>query len=162
MALLASPMVIITLVFTLAVVTPLVEEFGKALIVGVMGIWVRPSALTTFVWGTACGLGFAWLEGISNGAIGLGGAAVWLGGVGLRFFSTAMHCMTSGLIGLGWGWSWGGRRWALPLAYGVAVFFHALWNLAVIVGLGGLGLTASVHPGAVGLPQPAVFSSKSC
>ena len=65
-----------------------------------------------------------------------------------------MHCLTSGLVGLGWGWFWQGRKWVLPLAYGVAIVFHGLWNLAVILGLSGVGLTASVPPAgylAIGL-----------
>jgi len=31
----------------------------------------------------------------------------------------------------------------LPLAYALAIIFHGLWNFAVILGLGGLGLTGS-------------------
>ena len=142
-ALLTSPTVLVTMVLTLAVVTPVVEELGKTLILGVVGIWFRPSVRMAFVWGAACGLGFAWLEGISNGAIGLGGNAAWLGGVGLRVFATAMHCTTSGLVGLGWGWFWQGRKWALPLSYGAAIAFHGLWNLAIILGLSGVGLAVS-------------------
>ncbi|MCU0519113.1 MAG: PrsW family intramembrane metalloprotease [Anaerolineae bacterium] len=143
MALLASPTVLVTMVLTLAVVTPVVEELGKTLLLGVTGIWFRPSVRMAFLWGAACGLGFAWFEGIGNSAIGLGGSAAWLGGVGLRVFATAMHCVTSGLVGLGWGWFWQGRKWALPLGYGTAIAFHGLWNLAVILALSGVGLTVS-------------------
>ncbi len=142
-AILASPTVLITLVLTLAVITPVVEELGKTLLLGVVGIWRRPSLAASFVWGAACGLGFAWLEGISNGAIGLTGTGAWLGGVGLRVFATAMHCLTSGVVGLGWGWFWQGHRWRLLLAYAVAIIFHGLWNFAVVLGLGGVGLTGS-------------------
>lgn len=143
LAILASSTVLITLVLTLAVITPVVEELGKTLLLGVMGVWRRPSVVASFLWGAACGLGFAWLEGISNGAIGLTSTAAWLGGVGLRVFATAMHCLTSGVVGLGWGWFWQGHRWRLPLAYAIAIIFHGLWNFAVILGLSGLGLTGS-------------------
>jgi hypothetical protein len=143
-AVLTSPTVLVTLVLTLAVITPVIEELGKTLLLGVAGIWFRPSGPTAFLWGAACGLGFAWLEGISNGAIGLGGPAVWLGGVGLRVFATAMHATTSGLVGLGWGAFWQGRKVALPLAYMAAISFHGLWNLAVILALSGVALTSSV------------------
>lgn len=138
-----SPVVLLALTLTLSVVTPLVEELSKTLLLGLFGMWVKPIAPVAFLWGAACGLGFAWLEGVSNGAVGLGGVGGWLGSVGVRLFATAMHVLTSGLLGLGWGWFWRGRRWALPITYGVAVIFHGLWNLNVIVSVGGLGLAAS-------------------
>jgi hypothetical protein len=147
-ALLNSPVVLITLTLTLAVITPLIEEFGKTLVMGVLGIWVKPSLLTAFIWGVACGLGFAWLEGVSNGAIGLGGVAGWLGSAGVRFLATAMHCATSGLLGLGWGGYWRGRWWALPLAYVGAVVVHGFWNFNVIVSAASLGL--AINRPAVG------------
>lgn len=143
LALLTSPVVMLILALLLGVITPLIEEFGKTLMIGVMGHWVRPSVAASFVWGVACGLGFAWFEGISNGAMGLGGSAVWLGSAGVRFLATAMHGLTSGLLGLGWGWARRGRWWALPIAYGAAVIFHGLWNLNVILALGGIGLSLS-------------------
>ncbi|MBN1248748.1 MAG: hypothetical protein JXC32_13900, partial [Anaerolineae bacterium] len=124
MAVLVSPLALITLSLTLAVVTPLIEELGKTLVMGVMGIWVKPSSLTAFLWGAACGLGFAWFEGISNGALALGQSLGWAGSVGVRFFATAMHALTSGIIGLGWAAYWQGRRWWLPLSYAIATVFH--------------------------------------
>lgn len=147
---LASPIVLLTLALTLGVVTPLAEEFGKTLVIGVMGFWIKPAMLTGFIWGMACGLGFAWFEGVSNGALGLGGAVVWLGSVGVRFLATAMHALTSGVLGLGWARFWQGRRGSLPVAYAVAVIFHGLWNLNIILSLGGVGLAAS-SPVAGGL-----------
>ena len=142
-ALLSSPLVLITLTLLLAVITPLIEELGKTLVMGLMGIWVKPSLLVAFIWGVACGLGFAWLEGVSNGAMGLGDVAGWLGSVGVRFLATAMHCATSGLVGLGWGAYWRGRRWALPLSYAGAVAVHGFWNFNVIMGVAGLSLAVS-------------------
>jgi hypothetical protein len=141
--LLSSPVVLITLTLLLAVVTPLIEELGKTLVMGIVGIWVKPALLTAFIWGVACGLGFAWLEGISNGAMGLGDIAGWLGSAGVRFLATAMHCATSGLVGLGWGGYWHGRRWALPVGYLAAVVVHGFWNFNVIMSAAGLGLMTS-------------------
>ena len=149
-ALLSSPVVLITLTLSLAVITPLIEELGKTLIMGIFGIWVKPSLLTSFIWGVACGLGFAWLEGISNGAMGLGGAAGWLGSAGVRFLATAMHCATSGVVGLGWGGYWRGRWWALPLAYTGAVVIHGFWNFNVIMSAGGV-VVAESQPALGGL-----------
>lgn len=143
---LGSPLVVATMALTLAVITPIVEELVKTLMVGVMGIWFKPAPLGTFLWGAACGLGFALLEGVSNGAMGLGGVIGWLGGGGVRFVATAMHLLTSGMVGLGWGWAWRGRWWALPLCYLVAVVYHGLWNLNIVMALWGVGV-ASSQPG---------------
>jgi hypothetical protein len=143
---LGSPVVVATMGLTLSVVTPLIEEFAKALIVGVVGVWVKPKPLGAFIWGAACGLGFAMLEGVSNGAMGLGGVVAWLGGGGVRFVATAMHILTSGVVGLGWGWAWRRRWWALPLCYVASVVFHGLWNFNVVLALGGIG-AASSHAG---------------
>jgi hypothetical protein len=85
-------------------------------------------------------LGFAWFEGISNGALALGESVGWAGSVGVRFFATAMHALTSAVIGLGWAAYWRGRRWALLGAYALAVLFHGAWNLNVILSLAGAGL----------------------
>jgi hypothetical protein len=75
--------------------------------------------------------------------MGLGGAAGWLASVGVRFLATAMHVLTSGVVGLGWGWAWRRRWWALPLCYVAAVAFHGLWNLNIVMALGGLGMAGS-------------------
>jgi hypothetical protein len=143
LSLLTSPVILLVLAILLGVITPLVEEFGKTLILGVMGIWIKPTTLVSFICGVACGLGFAWIEGVSNGALGLGERVGWLGGVGVRFFATAMHALTSGLLGVGWAYLWRGKWWGLLLSYSVAVVFHGLWNLNVVMSLGGVGLTVS-------------------
>jgi hypothetical protein len=143
LGLLASPVVLLALALLLGVITPLVEEFVKTLVLGIMGIWMKPSTLVSFLLGVACGLGFAWLEGISNGALGLGETAGWLGGVAVRVFATAMHALTSGLLGIGWAYLWRGKGWVLLVSYIVAVVFHGLWNLNVIVSLGGMAMAVS-------------------
>jgi len=142
MGLLASPLVLITLGLTLAVITPIAEEFGKTFVMGFLGIWSRPSLLPSFLMGAACGLGFAWFEGVGNGALGLGASSAWGISVSMRFLATAMHALTSGILGLGWGWFWQRRRWALPLCYAMSVLFHGLWNLNVVLSLAGAALSA--------------------
>lgn len=157
LSVLGSPLVVATMALTLAVITPIIEELVKTLMVGVMGIWLKPGPLGAFIWGAACGLGFAFLEGVSNGAMGLGGSVAWLGGGGVRFLATAMHLLTSGLVGLGWGWAWRGHWWALPLCYLGAVVYHGLWNFNIVMALGGLGV-ASSQPGlGIGLVGAAVI-----
>ena len=143
MGLLASPLVLITLALTLAVITPMVEEFGKTLVMGFLGIWSRPSLLPSFLMGAACGLGFAWFEGVGSGALGLGTSPAWGISMSMRFLATAMHALTSGMVGLGWGWFWRRRRWALPLCYALSVLIHGVWNLNVVLSLAGAALSAT-------------------
>ena len=152
MGMLASPLVLMTLGLTLAIITPVVEEFGKTLVMGLLGIWSRPSLLPSFLMGAACGLGFAWFEGVGNGALGLGASSAWGISVSMRFLATAMHALTSGILGLGWGWFWRRRRWALPLCYVVSVLLHGLWNLNVVLSLAGAALnTTSEVMGSVAI-----------
>ncbi len=139
----ASPLVLATLFLVFVVIAPLVEEVGKTLVMGVMGFWQRPGLTQTFLWGAACGLGFAIVESITNGANGLGEVKGWLGGMGMRAFAAAMHMLTSSIIGLGWGFFWRKRRWMLPLAYGIAMLFHALWNLNAVMSIGGMVTSTS-------------------
>jgi len=140
----ASPIVLVMLFLVFVIIAPLVEEVGKTLVMSVMGFWHRPGLTQAFLWGAACGLGFAIVESVTNGANGLGEVWGWLGGMGMRAFATAMHMLTSGIIGLGWGLFWRKRRWMLPLAYGIAMLFHALWNLNAVMSIGGMAIgTAS-------------------
>lgn len=140
LSLMASPVVLAVMAITLAVFTPLIEEFGKTLVLGLMGIWARPSATRAFTWGVACGMGFALVEGVTNGASGLGDTLGWISGVGARALATMMHMLSSGLMGLGWYFFWRRRYWALPLAYLGAALFHGLWNLNIVAIIGGIGL----------------------
>ncbi len=140
----ASPIVLVMLFLVFVIIAPLVEEVGKTLVMSLMGFWHRPGLTQAFLWGAACGLGFAIIENVTNGASGLGERWGWLGGMGMRAFATAMHMLTSGIIGLGWGFFWRKRRWMLPLAYGIAMLFHALWNLNAVMSIGGMAIgTAS-------------------
>ncbi len=146
----ASPLVLVMLFLVFVVIAPLVEEVGKTLVMGVMGFWHRPGLTQAFLWGAACGLGFAIVESITNGANGLGEVGGWLGGMSIRALASAMHMLTSGIIGLGWGFFWRKRRWMLPLAYGIAMLFHALWNLNAVMSIGGMVIgTASSSLGFI-------------
>ncbi len=151
--LLSSPVVLGVLVLTLAVATPLIEELGKAALIAILGYWERFDLRRAFLWGVLCGLGFALIEGTLNGLMSaVGPAAGWAGAVGVRALATAMHALTSGLVGLGWGYVWQQqRRWMLPLLYLGAVFFHGLWNLSTIGLVAGslqmVGETVSVAGG---------------
>ncbi len=141
----ASPVVLLGAALCLAVAAPVVEEFCKTWVLSLMGVWEKPGLARCFTWGAACGLGFAIVEGITNGAMGLGDTVGWAGGVGARVLATAMHALSSGILGLGWGLFWRKRWWALPLAYILAVVYHGLWNLDVVLLIGGAGIGATVN-----------------
>jgi hypothetical protein len=136
----ASPIVLVMLFLVFVVIAPVVEEIGKTLMMGAMGFWRRPGLTQAFIWGAACGLGFAIVESVTNGASSLGELWGWLGGMGARALATAMHMLTSGIIGLGWGFFWRKRRWVLPLAYSVAILFHGFWNLNTVMSIGGTAI----------------------
>lgn len=143
-SLLASPLVLAVLLLTLAVITPLVEELVKTAGVILIGFRWRPTPLRAFLWGTVAGIGFAVIEGVLNSGMSLTDTVNWAAGVGSRAPATAMHAFVSGLIGLGWGYFWQGRkRWLLPLCYAIAIFFHGLWNFSVVA-VAGLDAMSSV------------------
>ncbi|MBN2393064.1 MAG: PrsW family intramembrane metalloprotease [Anaerolineae bacterium] len=146
----ASPVVLVILFLVFVVIAPVVEEIGKTLVMGVMGVWRRPGLTQAFIWGAACGLGFAIVESITNGASSLGEVWGWLGGMGARAFAAAMHMLTSGIIGLGWGFFWRKRRWVLPLTYAIGILFHGLWNLNTVITIAGTAIgTATSSVGFV-------------
>lgn len=133
MSLLASPIVLAVAFLALAVVTPFVEEVCKTAALVVVGFRRHPRPLQAFLWGVAAGIGFAVIEGVLNSAMSLTDTATWAAGIGSRVPATAMHAFASGLIGLGWGYFWEGKkRWLLPLCYSISILFHGLWNFSVI------------------------------
>ncbi len=144
----ASPVVLGVMALTLGVVTPFVEELGKTLALGFRGRGEPPTLTQAFLWGAMCGVGFAIVEGFFNGAMGLGDTFGWLGGVATRVPATAMHALTSGLIGLGWGFFWRERRrwWALLAMYLIAMIFHGVWNFNVVLMLGSTAMTMQGPP----------------
>ena len=142
----ASPVVLAILFLVFVVIAPVAEEIGKTLVMGIMGFWHRPGLTQAFIWGAACGLGFAIVESITNGASSLGEVWGWLGGMGARALATAMHMLTSGIIGLGWGFFWRKRRWVLPLTYAIGILFHSLWNLNTIMTIGGTAIGTATSP----------------
>ncbi len=138
LTLLGSPLILAVLLLILTLVTPLVEEFAKVWLVIVLSYRRRLSLTEAFLLGAASGLGFAILEGALNSIMGLGQRWEWAAAVGMRLPATAMHALTSGLIGLGWGYfRQRRRRWLLPATYLSALCIHGLWNFSTV------GLVAS-------------------
>lgn len=148
-----SPIFAIGLLGLLGVMAPLVEETLKGLAVPlVIAAGGRPGRLAGFLFGVAAGAGFAIVEGILNGAMALRMTESWAGLMLLRGAAAAMHCLASGLAGLGWQVILVERRWLAGGVLGLlAVSLHGAWNICVgIIGLVSLGgATATDGPAAV-------------
>ncbi len=142
----ASPVILGVLALTLAIVAPVIEELGKTLVMGVVAAWRRPSLVTAFLWGATCGLGFAVIENVTNGAGALGEVSGWLGGMTMRAAASGMHMLSGGIVGLGWGFFWRKKRWVLPLAYLAVIGFHGLWNFNVVALIGGTAFGVTNNP----------------
>jgi RsiW-degrading membrane proteinase PrsW (M82 family) len=127
--LLLSPAALIIIVLVFVIIAPLIEEFLKALGVLLLGYRLRGRA-EALLWGVACGAGFALTESLFNGSIALEGwGAVML----MRWGASLMHCISSGILGLGWHHTLTSRRpWRLLKAYAASTGVHALWNLAAV------------------------------
>ncbi len=158
---LRSPFILAALALALGVVAPLVEEVCKTLVVSLLAWRERGASLTrAYLWGAACGAGFAMLEGIGNGASGLGTGTWWdwASGIATRVPASAMHMLVSGLVGLGWAYFWRGQRWRLPLFYLLAIGFHGLWNLMAVGFIGGSAFVSDA-PLTITLPHGIVLLS---
>jgi hypothetical protein len=140
---LLSPSVAVALVMIFVVIAPLGEELFKPLGVALMS-YRRPEAAQAFLWGVTGGAGFAIAEGLFNAAIAL---ESWSIVVLLRVGSTLMHCLGSGLMGLGWYHLLRTRRpWHILGTYAASVGLHVLWNMGAI-GMAAVSLGTMV-PGA--------------
>lgn len=141
--LLLSPVAVVSALVLLSVPIPLIEEAFKTLAAGLAGRWARPQPARAFLWGVAGGVGFALVENLLGGA--LGGAEGWAVGAVSRLGATAMHCLTGGLVGWGWGQFWTARKPLRLLAcYGAAATIHGVWN-GLAVGVGFLSASALVY-----------------
>jgi RsiW-degrading membrane proteinase PrsW (M82 family) len=131
-----SPPVLVTGAIIVVVLAPLIEELIKPLGVYLMS-YRRPSRAQVFLWGLASGAGFALAENLFNTIAGLD---VWAVVMVFRLGGTAMHCLGSGLVALGWRDFLVERRpWPLVRAYAISAATHSLWNLSAI-GLAGLSM----------------------
>jgi hypothetical protein len=124
-----SPAVLTLIVVIFVVVAPLIEELLKGLGVLFLGYRLRGEA-EALLWGVACGAGFALGESLFNGSVALEG---WSAVMIMRWGATLMHCLGSGIMGLGWHHAIVSKRpWRLLGAYGASAGLHALWNGAAI------------------------------
>lgn len=125
-SMLRQPAIILMLLVGVSVAVPLVEEALKSLVPALVGVWYKQSVTQLFLWGVAGGAGFAVVEGMLNASLS---TDAWVTVALLRIGSSAMHCLTAGLTGWGWGKVWTQRKWLhLLAAYILAVMIHGAWN----------------------------------
>jgi hypothetical protein len=132
-----SPAVLGLAFLLFAGIVPAIEEAVKTLGVGLL-IGRRPDLSRAFLWGLACGAGFALAEGLFNAA---GGLEAWAFVASLRTGATALHCFTGGLMGIAWYYVVIERRVLRGLGlYVGSVALHGAWNTlaagAALVSLG--------------------------
>jgi hypothetical protein len=124
-----SPAVLTIVVVIFVIIAPLIEELLKGLGVLFLGYRLHGEA-EAFLWGVACGAGFALGESLFNGSVALEG---WWAVMIMRWGATLMHCLGSGIMSLGWHDAIVSKRpWRLLGAYGASAGLHALWNGAAI------------------------------
>ena len=100
---LRSPPVALGALTLLCVVVPLVEETTKSVALPLVFLTgTRLTRLQSFLVGVAAGAGFAMLESILNGALGLANPREWAGLMLVRSGTAGLHCLASGLAGLSW------------------------------------------------------------
>jgi RsiW-degrading membrane proteinase PrsW (M82 family) len=126
---LANPLTLVGGLFFLSVVTPLIEETAKAL-----PVWLAWRELETpaqgFALGALSGAGFGLMEGLF---ISTTPGETWGVTLTVRAASSAMHIVTSGLIGWGIGISSQQKRLAPALGrYALGISIHGIWNACVV------------------------------
>ena len=145
------------------VLVPLIEEGAKGLALPLVRLTGRRlTRLDGFILGVAAGAGFALFESTANASLALGAGTAWWALMLLRVGSTAMHCLATGLVGLGWEAGLTERRWGRGAGLGLAaVALHAAWNFsalgASLVALGVAGSSSSLVSALGGLVSLALI-----
>ena len=135
---LTNPLVLMGGLFFLSIVTPLAEEAAKSL-----PVWMAWRKLESpgqgFALGALSGAGFGLMEGL---LISTAPGTTWGATLAVRAASSAMHIITSGLVGWGIGKAAQKKR-ALPALgrYLLGVSVHGIWNACVLVMVYASGLT---------------------
>ncbi len=127
---LTNPLTLVVGLFFLAVVTPLVEETAKSL--PVWTAWRKlESPAQGFALGALSGAGFGLVEGL---LVSASPGATWGPTLAVRAASSAMHIITSGLVGWGIGTAAQQKR-ALPALgrYLLGISIHGIWNACVVI-----------------------------
>ncbi|RJP50156.1 MAG: PrsW family intramembrane metalloprotease [Anaerolineaceae bacterium] len=127
---LTNPLTLVMGLFLLSVVTPLVEETAKSL--PVWAAWRKlESPAQGFALGALSGAGFGLVEGL---LVSASPNATWGTTLAVRAASSAMHIITSGLVGWGLGKAAQQKR-ALPAlgGYLLGISIHGIWNACVVI-----------------------------
>lgn len=134
--LLRSPWAVLAVLGFASVLVPLTEEAAKALAAPLVALTGRRlHRADAYLLGAAAGAGFALVEGVLNGALGLASPETWAGAMLMRGAATTLHCAAAALGGLGWQAVIFERDWVRGLLCGLlAVLLHGAWN-AVAVGI---------------------------
>jgi hypothetical protein len=134
---LQRPGVVLAGLLVLSVITPLVEEFFKPLV-----MWFIPGRRVSepegFTLGLVAGGVFALLETLGSLSALTGRSELWLVLVLVRAGTGLLHIVCSGLVGWGLAAAWSrGRYLKLGGLYLLAVAIHGTWNLfAQLMSLG--------------------------
>ncbi len=134
-ALSSDPVIIFFLLMFISVAVPLIEELIKP--IGLyFSINKKWSPASGFALGALSGAGFALFENLALSV----GPENWSAVMGARIGTTAMHILTSGLIGRALVIARNERKyWKLFGTYLLAVFLHGSWNgLAIFLSLSAL------------------------
>lgn len=131
---LSHPSVLITLFLTVSLAVPIIEEAAKPI-----GLWFLVKRGITpaegFIGGLISGAGFALCESLIGTSRLLDSS--WLLVATMRFGTTLIHMLASGLVGWGLASAWTQRKYLrLAGGYAAAVLFHGIWNgLAILFAL---------------------------
>lgn len=121
-------------------IVPLIEEAIKP-----AGMWLlvkrRMTAADGFIAGVISGAGFGIMENLLNSTPLLG--ENWLLISSMRFGTTLLHMLASGLVGMGLASAWAsGSYLKLAGSYSAAVILHGAWNAVTLF----LGMDMLNHP----------------
>lgn len=140
--LLKNPLTILTALTLLSVFVPIIEESVKSL-----GGWLVIDRLSTpaqgFAIGVLCGAGFAISESLFASVTA---DETWAATLTARAVSSAMHMLSTGLVGWGIAYAHLEKRY-LRLAglMVLAMLLHGVWNAGVVFTVaGGVGVALSI------------------
>ena len=147
----SSPILVLALFALFGGIAPLIEEFTKALSIPFVVASGRDlSRLDGFLLGVAAGAGFATVEAVGYGLAGLAAPTSWAVVMLLRGGTAAIHCLASGLTGLGWQAILSEGKWGRGLGFGLlGLALHSAWNIGA-----GLQLMISVRSISGGVSGP--------
>ena len=138
----------------IAVLVPVIEELIKPI-----GVWLLAGRKLTpaegFTAGVISGAAFGLFENLVNAGEG----ASWAGLAAMRIGTTAVHVLTTGLMGWAWVNFWQNKKFLrLLLTYTTAVLIHGLWNsMPVVTSFADFQVQSPVVPASFAVTGPIVL-----